>query len=242
MFLVNAAFAVKKIKLSEEVLASELKSAKCEELGRMLGHSVLQSRSALKERLPFLEQPSSLTQYYDSMPPTLAKFFDGMILVLLEKRQQVLARKRKQLNQPVSEVEATAITKLTLLFTSVVAFRHWKIWLTHILASLCQRPKCLRCKSVRPRVQYITHKPTHEEEEILKELENYKDSSVLPGEVVGNLAERLLQYTDHWTCDRIRYRWYNRYRRAKTKRVHFISCLLQQIHYISMATDSRSPS
>jgi len=144
MFLVNTAFAVKQIKLSEEVLARELKPTKCEQLGRMLGHAVLQSRPELKERLPFLEQPSSLNQYYDSMPQTLAKFFDGVISVLVEKKQQVLARKRKQLNQPPPKIEETAITKITLLFTSViltVAFSYWKIWLTHILASLCQQPK-----------------------------------------------------------------------------------------------------
>ena len=146
MFLVNTAFAVKQIKLSQEVLARELKPTKCEQLGRMLGHAVLQSRPELKERLPFLEQPSSLNQYYDSMPQTLAKFFDGVISVLVEKKQQVLARKRKQLNQPPPKIEETAITKITLLFTSViltVAFSNWKIWLTHILASLCQRPKML---------------------------------------------------------------------------------------------------
>jgi len=79
--------------------------------------------------------------------------------------------------------------------------------------------------SLRPRTQYATHKPTSQEEEILKELDAYKDSTVLPGDVVNSLAERLLPYTNHWTHARIRYRWYNRYKRKNTKKSKF-NCTL----------------
>jgi len=165
-FSISTAFATKGIKLSEEAMAIELKPAKCKEMGRVLGQSVLQSRSALKERLTFLEQPSSLSQYYDAMPQTLTSFFDGIISVLLEKRHQVLARKRKQLNQPIPELKDTTISKISVFFTSVIltiAFRHWKIWFTHILASLCQRPKLLSSlQAVLREIYVVSYVKDHE--------------------------------------------------------------------------------
>src|SRR5205085_1627154 len=58
------------------------------------------------------------------------------------------------------------------------------------------------------------HKPTPEEESILGQLEAYKDSTLLPREVVDKLAEELSQY-EYWTTKRIWDRWYNRYKRSK---------------------------
>ncbi|CAG8447479.1 1867_t:CDS:1, partial [Scutellospora calospora] len=48
-----------------------------------------------------------------------------------------------------------------------------------------------------------THKPTSAEEEILKQLEEYKDSTVLPAEVLNELVQSLSKHTDYWTRKRI---------------------------------------
>jgi hypothetical protein len=65
------------------------------------------------------------------------------------------------------------------------------------------------------RIRRKKHKPTDDEEQILKQLELYKDSTVLPKEFIDQLAMDLLKYTDHWTPLRIRFRWYNQYKRSK---------------------------
>jgi hypothetical protein len=65
----------------------------------------------------------------------------------------------------------------------------------------------------KPRTQRPRHKTTAVEEEILKELEAYEDSTVLPKEVTNTLVKKLSQHTDYWTSQRIRNRW--RYKRLK---------------------------
>ncbi|RIB18026.1 hypothetical protein C2G38_2185794 [Gigaspora rosea] len=66
--------------------------------------------------------------------------------------------------------------------------------------------------------QHSTHIPTDIEEQILIELEKYKDSTVLLPEIVEDLVEKLAVHTDYWTSKRIRDRWYNRYKRVKKKK------------------------
>jgi hypothetical protein len=78
------------------------------------------------------------------MPAPLLNFFTGLISVIKEKRRQVLARKRKERNLPSPQLDEKKIMKISLFFASVllgIAFPRWKIWFTHILSSLCRRPK-----------------------------------------------------------------------------------------------------
>ncbi|RIB11582.1 hypothetical protein C2G38_2203032 [Gigaspora rosea] len=49
--------------------------------------------------------------------------------------------------------------------------------------------------------QHSTHIPTDIEEQILIELEKYKDSTVLLPEIVEDLVEKLAIYTDYWTSN-----------------------------------------
>ncbi|CAG8570206.1 7369_t:CDS:1, partial [Scutellospora calospora] len=58
-------------------------------------------------------------------------------------------------------------------------------------------------------IRYKKHKTTVVEEQILKQLEDYKDSSVLASDIINELVERLSNYNDYWTSVRIRSRWYN---------------------------------
>ncbi|CAG8658569.1 11972_t:CDS:2 [Ambispora gerdemannii] len=48
------------------------------------------------------------------------------------------------------------------------------------------------------------YKFTVVEEQYLKQLEAYKDFTILPREVVNKLVEKLSQYTDYWTPKRVR--------------------------------------
>ncbi|CAG8459401.1 16944_t:CDS:2 [Dentiscutata heterogama] len=45
----------------------------------------------------------------------------------------------------------------------------------------------------------LTHKPSANEEKILKQLEKYKDSTVLLVNVLNDLVESLSNYTEYWT-------------------------------------------
>ena len=61
------------------------------------------------------------------------------------------------------------------------------------------------------------HRPTSEELEHLKILEDYKE--FLPAAVVEDLEIKLNPYTDHWTKKRIRDRWYDRCIRNKNPKL-----------------------
>ncbi|RIB23276.1 hypothetical protein C2G38_2171760 [Gigaspora rosea] len=61
------------------------------------------------------------------------------------------------------------------------------------------------------------------EEEVLNKLENYKDASLLPSEIVKELVEQLeeveqlLKLPKYWTSTQVRHRWYYRYRYKQLK-------------------------
>src|SRR5215470_11076248 len=80
-------------------------------------------------------------------------------------------------------------------------------------------PLDLRCNHYT-----VRHKLSSEELEILRDLEKHKGSTVLPSEVIDELVEKLSRHTDHWTCQRIRYRWYNKCKR--TKKIYVLFHLL----------------
>ncbi|CAG8576548.1 11773_t:CDS:2, partial [Ambispora gerdemannii] len=74
--LVNVlAFAIKKIDVNEEAQATQLKITICKNFGRILAYSVLQARSELKQKLPLLEEPESLDEYYNAMSSLLINLF-----------------------------------------------------------------------------------------------------------------------------------------------------------------------
>ncbi|CAG8436052.1 264_t:CDS:1, partial [Scutellospora calospora] len=54
--------------------------------------------------------------------------------------------------------------------------------------SVRQTSHLIRCKK---------HKTTDIEEQILKQLEDYKDSSILPSDIINELVERLSNYNDY---------------------------------------------
>jgi hypothetical protein len=60
----------------------------------------------------------------------------------------------------------------------------------------------------------IRHKPTPQEEVLLRELE--QNANFLSAEVVEDLEMKLKEYTNYWTRNRLYNRWYNRCRRKKT--------------------------
>ncbi|RIB19593.1 hypothetical protein C2G38_2136489 [Gigaspora rosea] len=141
----GSAFAVKNIKVNEEQ-KQLLKITTCNALGSMLANSILQEQPELKKRLSSLEKPESLEEYYEAMPTSLINFFLGLITTIKEKKLMVLARKRKERNEPPPQLDTKKIDAISLFFVSVIltiAFPRWKIWFTHILSSLCRRPKML---------------------------------------------------------------------------------------------------
>ncbi|RIB26762.1 hypothetical protein C2G38_2138146 [Gigaspora rosea] len=145
-FLIKAAFKIKKINITKEAQATQLKEIMCKDFREILAHSVLNARPELKQNLPSIEEPKSLNEYNNAMPAPLLNFFTGLISGLKEKRRQVLARKRKERNLPSPQLDEKKIGKTSLFFISVllgIAFPRWKIWFTHILSSLCRRPKMI---------------------------------------------------------------------------------------------------
>ena len=75
------------------------------------------------------------------------------------------------------------------------------------------------------------HKTTEAEEQILKQLEYYKEAFLLLPEIVNGLVEQLveveqsLKLPKYWISTRVRQRWYYRYKKSKV-------CVIQ--HYYSI--------
>ena len=74
---------------------------------------------------------------------------------------------------------------------------------------------------VSPPKKCTKHKTTYEEEQVLNQLEDYKDSLVLPTEFAKRLVEQLvnveqsLELPAYWTLTKVQHRWYYCYKKSK---------------------------
>ncbi len=114
------------------------------EFGKTLGNVTWRTRHDVEKNKTKLENPSSLTEYQNGFPSFLTDFFNGFIETLQRKKYEILTRKRKQRGLSLKNFDTSCVNKITVFLTSMIlniAFPNTKIWLTHIMSSLCRNPK-----------------------------------------------------------------------------------------------------
>ncbi|CAG8625716.1 14483_t:CDS:2, partial [Dentiscutata erythropus] len=77
LFVINAAFKVKKLDFSKQLKQFILKPKKCKKFGKSLALEILRLHASLSSYKKTLESPKSLQQYYEAMPKCLISFFDA---------------------------------------------------------------------------------------------------------------------------------------------------------------------
>lgn len=115
-------------------------------IGKALGKEIASSYSKIQENQKQLEEPSSYKEYCDALPGPLCNFFQAFLTGLQEKKLKAINRMRKSCNLPSKAIDTDQITRTTTLFVSMIltiTFPGMKIWLTHIMSSVCQKPKLL---------------------------------------------------------------------------------------------------
>ncbi|CAG8469155.1 6058_t:CDS:2, partial [Paraglomus occultum] len=140
------------LKLGERKLKNAIKrpyaytSENIQTMGQNFGRSIFSSRSEIRQNVHQLEEPSSFEKYSEAIPSPLRNFFESLFTVLFEKRLAVVNKKREQRGISPRLLDTDHITKVTTLYASMlltIAFPGLKVWFTHMLSSLCQKPKLL---------------------------------------------------------------------------------------------------
>jgi len=129
----------RKAKLSKKMTPED-----ASKLGEELAKEVLSSYSEIQENIDQLENPKCHESYFGSLPHTIRDFFKALITTLQKRKLSIVNRKRSQRHVQLKSLDTNQITKTTALLTSMIltiAFPGLKIWLTHIMSSLCQKPK-----------------------------------------------------------------------------------------------------
>jgi len=115
-------------------------------IGEELGKEVLFSHSEIQQNINQLENLNSYENYFDALPKTICNFFQAFITVLQQQKQNVVNKKRLQRELPLKLFNTNQISKSTALLTSLIltiTFPRIKIWLSHIILSICQKSKLL---------------------------------------------------------------------------------------------------
>ncbi|CAJ0626861.1 5556_t:CDS:2 [Entrophospora sp. SA101] len=85
-FLLNVAFAVKKLNLNEYQEINQLNPETFKNYGKTLAISIWQSRNIFQENKSSLESPESLDEFHESIPENLTNFFNGLFSTLQHKK------------------------------------------------------------------------------------------------------------------------------------------------------------
>jgi len=164
LFLVRTAMRIGKVAV--EKTAMNLDPATCSEIGQKMALSLWNLRPTLKSNLGALENPSSLEEYWNAFPQILTEFFVGLLATLMNRKQTVVNKKRRQRGLPIKTADDSHVMKMACFLISMIltfAFRGWKIWLTTMMASLCGKPKLLSSlHSILKVACVISHTRQHE--------------------------------------------------------------------------------
>ncbi|CAG8693369.1 1505_t:CDS:2, partial [Cetraspora pellucida] len=113
-------------------------------IGEALAILLWHSRSEVRANKTKLEAPSSLNEYQNSFPLILSEFFYGLINTMQEYKWKVVIRKQKERGIVEKNYDDMRAKKITTFFISVILtimFPGLNIWFTHVLSSLCQKPR-----------------------------------------------------------------------------------------------------
>lgn len=187
--MVQIALRLAKVNVSREAKVAMLRQDDCTNFGTIMGESLWQSRTSLKEVLPTLENPESLVHYAAALPRTLWSFVYSFVSVIQQKKHAVAERKRRSRGSPSVSLDPTPINRITIFMVSMllgIAFRGWKIWLPHVLGSLCRRPRLIsKLHAILRSAHVISYVWDHEVRTEKKRMEHADPAAKL--EIGGNI-------------------------------------------------------
>ena len=113
LLLVKTAMKINMLDNYSSADGKSVKADECRQFGEILGNSICDSRKEIEELRDGLENPASLDEYYNSFPPILTSFFDGLIESIEKRKYAVRERKNRQRGKKESEFDTGAIKKIT---------------------------------------------------------------------------------------------------------------------------------
>ena len=141
LFLIKTALRLGKVNFTKIMDRSNNFNLETSKLtGESLGLTIWKSRSKINEKKEAIENPSSLENYRSGFPLFLSEFFDGLIIALERKKNEIVNKKRQQRNQVEKIFDLMHAEKKSTFLISIIltiAFPGLNVWLPHIMSSLC---------------------------------------------------------------------------------------------------------
>jgi len=144
---VKIAFRLKKVDvrklLNSEIYCNAIKR-NLKQMGEALATLLWRSRSEVRANKEKLVMPNSLEEYQNGFPLVISNFFYGLIDTIQKNKWKVVLRKQRERKTFEKDYDETRAKKISIFFISVllsITFPGLDIWFTHILSSLCQKPR-----------------------------------------------------------------------------------------------------
>ena len=190
LFIIKTLFIESTKKISDK---QDLKINNFEELGRIIGNKLWNSRSDITAKKSSLESPQNIQEYYNAFPSFLTSFFFGIIHKLQEKKTEINNRQRRKRKKPLLITTYEQTIKVVTFITSVViglAFPSLKVWLSQVLASLSRKPRLLGSLRQLLTICHVTsHTDRHERKLAKVRMEKANPTQRLDqGKNIWNLA------------------------------------------------------
>ena len=149
LFSIKTALRLEKVnlkKLKDEYSFINLLNEQPKKIGEAIGICTWKSRHEVREKKNKLETPQSLEEYRSGFPVVLSNFFNGFITTIQKKKHEIVAKKRRQRGLLIKDFDETHSIKISVFIISMIlsiTFPGIDIWLTHIMSSICRKPKLL---------------------------------------------------------------------------------------------------
>ena len=140
-----------------------------------------------------METPDLYENYFDTLPNIICSFFQTLLTTLYQNKLKVVNAKRFQRGLSQKSLNTNQISKTTTLITSMlltIAFPETKIWLSHIISSMCQKPNLLPyLREIFRLVSIILYTKRHENRlERFRTLNADSRKNLIEGPNIWNLA------------------------------------------------------
>lgn len=194
LFLIKTALRLGKVDHTKIMDKSNYLTSETSKIaGEMLGNTTWKSQKEVRQKRQGLENPNSLNDHRQSFPSPLINFFDGMIITLEKKKHEVINRKRKQRNLELKPFDTFHAEKKSTFLASVIltiAFPGVNIWFTHVLSSLCRKPKLLSSLyAILYTANVVSHTQSHERRlEKMRMRESQPEKRLIQGDNIWNIS------------------------------------------------------
>ncbi|CAG8749693.1 4249_t:CDS:1 [Dentiscutata erythropus] len=148
-FGIKTALCIKKVnlcKLEKNHQYTNLIINQPQELGEALRNVVWRLRSEVRAQKKTLKIPNTLQEFHNAFPKLIKQLFNSFIICILQKKWEIVQKKRIQHGLIPTEFNFTRAIKISTFIMSLIfsmAFPGINIWLTHVMSSLCRKPKQL---------------------------------------------------------------------------------------------------